>query len=206
MPTLIEQHLIKGSSVEVPCQTDTDYAKVAANQCSWVAAQFAKRRDELFATYVSDKRRFVEIYRECLCEGSRLRREHGKISCGENIDNESVLEKTNIGSEVQEKWTYTENEIMLQMVKDFIPQDMLHEFCGRVHSRMPNLELKDAVNFVLLSRHAQSFAALPFEDKYLVLDSHTTYCGLMTKENLCNYIKMDGATPGGYLHAIMLFS
>ena len=53
----------------------------------------------------------------------------------------------------------------------------------------------------MLSRHGQTFAVLPVEEKYLVLDSHVHFVGIMTEKNLISYIKFENnqAKMYGYL-------
>lgn len=56
------------------------------------------------------------------------------------------------------------------------------------------------VDFIMLGRHGQTFTVLPVKEKYLVLDSHVHFAGLMTEKNLISYIKFEqGMGSYGYL-------
>jgi hypothetical protein len=56
------------------------------------------------------------------------------------------------------------------------------------------------VDFIILGRHGQTFTVFP-GDKYLVLDSHVHFAGMMTEKNLISYIKLEnkGMASYGYL-------
>jgi hypothetical protein len=53
----------------------------------------------------------------------------------------------------------------------------------------------------MFGRHGQTFTVFPLEDKFLVLDSHVHFVGIMDFKNLIKYIKMEtkGASSYGYL-------
>lgn len=57
------------------------------------------------------------------------------------------------------------------------------------------------MNFIMLGRHGQTFTVFPVKEKYLVLDSHVHFVGIMTEENLIAYTKMEkkGKKLYGYL-------
>lgn len=211
--TYIEGFLEPASAVKVPCQTDNEYSEISSNQCSWVAAEFAQNHNSLIKAYKENRAQFIEMYTQHLLSGSINRERFGGISCGENVDNELVHCETGIDKSIKGKYTYTENKYVLDMLSHSIPPTILTEFCGRIHTQLDILELDNSARYILLSRHGQSFIAIPLDGKYLVLDSHTTVCGLMTEHNLKTYIKMEHVSnilnmPNadcGYIHVILIY-
>lgn len=53
----------------------------------------------------------------------------------------------------------------------------------------------------MLGRHGQTFTVFPIENKYLVLDSHVHWAGVMTEKNLISYVKLQSekAPSKGYV-------
>ena len=52
-----------------------------------------------------------------------------------------------------------------------------------------NFDLVKSYKFCLISRHGQSFAIIPINDLFLVLDSHVHTIKLMNYNNISKYIK-----------------
>ncbi len=66
------------------------------NQCSWAAASFCRRAHELTGLYGTGAARiteeFVALYSELLLEASHLRKKCNKFHCGENVNDEELLQ------------------------------------------------------------------------------------------------------------------
>jgi hypothetical protein len=88
------------------------------------------------------------------------------------------------------KYTYTENEFILAQLAPYIPPFALQEFNGRKHTPVPQLVLPEEWDFAMLGRHGQTFAVFRLGEKFLVLDSHVHFAGVMSWANLLTYTKM----------------
>ena len=195
--------------LNVPAQTDTEYSSISSNQCSWVAAEFTLHSQELRrALQQKEYTRFIEIYRECMRRGSERRSTVSGCLYGENIDT-PILEEhykrkdTNI--------PYLEFLEHLSIVKnkdtDFIKilhPDLTREFYTRIYNERSIEKIAHEVRdstCLLVSRHGQSLAVIPFYTKYLICDSHLHEAKVVSKEEMIDYCMMD---HGGYLHMTLI--
>ena len=181
----------------VKCQSDPEMSalsvsadgKIGSNQCSWCAAVFVSRSDELVAAL--NKPIFEEVYNDCVKEGSLLRSKHGYLTYGENVNNDLLIKHVHFHVLSQESFSHRPDNDLL----DMLPEDLRKEFyvCDR---EVDNLDL--AITKILhgsrkflISRFGLSFAALMIsDDSYLVLDSHVRQVGLMKLHSFKKYIKM----------------
>lgn len=186
--SFIEKLLISSQKISVPCQTDEEY-KITSNQCSWCAALFGLKYKELKDAFISDKSKFLEIYTECLKEGTNLRKEFGKPVYGENIDNETLKEKLNLEDKIMIEFTYELNKDSRDELVSILPEDLKKEFYTEKYIDISDFLALSLYKFILISRHGQSFTLVPFGEYFLVLDSHVHNVGLMTKDNAYKYIK-----------------
>jgi hypothetical protein len=202
--SLIESLLESTKTVTVPCQTDEEY-KITSNQCSWCAAIFGIRYKELLHLFLHDKDKFVQLYQECLMEGTKLRKEHKKPTYGENIDNTLLKKTLDLEKRIIVNFTFEENKQERDELLSILPEDLKNEFYSNKYFELSNLSSLSTYKFILVSRHGQSFTLIPFYNYFLVLDSHVHTVGLMTKENTYKYIKYsldDNIT--GYLFTTIL--
>lgn len=176
------------NSIDVPCQTDSEY-KTASNQCSWCAASFAVKYRELKDAFFNDKDNFVEIYKKCLEEGTRLRKQFGVPVYGENIDNPTLGKELNLSKNIFLEATYELNDDKSGEFLSILPMDLKNEFYTKKYLKINDLSLLSAYKFILVSRHGQSFTLISVGNSFLVLDSHVHTVGLMTSENAHKYIK-----------------
>lgn len=195
-------------NISVPAQTDEQYATIASNQCSWAAAEFVLHSRSLrSALLTKDMDKFRTIYKECLTKASTLR--SGTVGClyGENIDT-PVLEET---YKRKAEGSYFEILQHLSIIKntdaDFISvlhPDLAREFYTRKYQERSIESILSEVmgsTCMLVSRHGQSLAIIPFYNKYLICDSHLHEATICTKEEVIQHCFMD---YGGYLHMTIM--
>jgi len=200
----IESLLIYNTQINVPCQTDLDFGDTS-NQCSWCAGLFALNYKKLIHTFLTDKSEFLNIYRECLETGTRLRKEYGKCLYGENIDNKILLNKLKLSDNIFFIASYDKNNSDDFLVK--IPDELKNEFYNKKGIKINDFDSLLNYKFSLISRHCQSFILITVNDSFLVLDSHVHTIGLMSKENAFRYIKyqhFDDSEISGYLYVTIL--
>ena len=176
------------NSVTVPCQTDSDY-KSASNQCSWCAALFGVKYRELRDAFINDKNKFIEIYKNCLEEGTNLRKQFGVPVYGENIDNPTLQKELNLSQNIFLETSFELNEDKSEELLSILPPDLKNEFYTRKYLKIEDFSFLSSYKFILVSRHGQSFTLITIGDSFLVLDSHVHTVGIMNKENVYKYIK-----------------
>lgn len=190
---------------EVPCQTDSEY-KITSNQCSWCAAIFGLKYRELRDAFLSDKTKFLEIYKTCLEEGTKLRKEFAIPLYGENIDNPVLNRELKLAENIFLEATFELNEDKSDDFLSILPTDLKNEFYTRKYLKITELSAITNYKFILISRHGQSFTLIPIGNLFLVLDSHVHTVGLMTRENAFKYIIYDDSEESvtGYLNVTLL--
>lgn len=184
----------------VPNQSDTEYSNISSNQCSWVAHCFAKNYRK-FKEYLmtNNNENFIELYKECLLEGSNDRKKYGKLTYGENIDNSLVIK--NYGLNIYALYTKTFNDT--EEFLKILPDDLRYEFYMNVQLKTDDI-IKHIIGnvFALVSRHGQSFVVIPITSlRYLILDSHIHDVQLLEKEEMVKYVLCD---YGGHTHITLV--
>lgn len=202
------ENLLENTKINVPCQTDNEY-KIASNQCSWCAALFGLKWRELANNFYVNKENFLEIYLNCLNEGSELRQKYGTHLYGENIDSSNLKEKLNLKDHIVGEFTYLqkgEESSQKENLIDILPDDLKNEFYTRSYMQINNFSLLKSYKYCLISRHGQSFTVIPIGDMFLILDSHVHTVGLMSYDNLVKYIKYQTSDNNdtSYLHVTVL--
>ena len=184
--------------IGVNCQTDELCSSISSNQCSWCAAEFISKKEKLIYFFFNDEEEFRKLYRECLLEGSRKRKEFGTLLYGENVDNKTLLSKYNFDIIYSNTILCNEDEKFLNI----LPDSLKDEFYSRIYINTSINNLKFETNLsILISRHGQSFSVLKVVDKFLVLDSHIHEAKIMTLEELKKYIVSDDS---GHTHVTLL--
>lgn len=190
------------SSLSVPAQTDAEYSSIASNQCSWAAAEFVLASYALRHFYKDNQALFLEIYKSCLQRASELRASAGKTHLyGENIDTPELVEHYKpliCCSDVNSYKANTSEEFV-----SILHADLAREFYTRTYTeRDPASVLKEVAGSqcLLVSRHGQSLAVIPYFGKYLICDSHLHEATIATFEDTLAHIRMD---HGGHLHLTM---
>lgn len=202
--SFIDNLIISTQKVTVSCQTDEEY-KITSNQCSWCAALFGLKYRELKDSFMTDKNKFIEIYSQCLKEGTMLRKEYGVPVYGENIDNNILKDKLDLERRIMIQFTLELNKEDADELLHILPMDLKTEFYTRKYIEVTNLSSLSLYKYILISRHGQSFTLIPFGSMFLVLDSHVHTIGLMSEENVFKYIKYSlDDEPTGYLFATIL--
>jgi hypothetical protein len=196
--SLVESVL--SNSVGVKSQYDKDNSIVSTNQCSWCAFEFASKADELKMLWIKgDHDNFINLYNDCVKNGSIQRKVNFTFTCGENIDDEII--KTNYKS-LSEKYTYvTElNSEMKKPLLDILPEELAKTFFVRpdikrcAFSDFIKITLNNIVkNVLIINRFGQSFTIIPLfsRGKYIILDSHTHLCGETDIYGIEKYITMN---------------
>jgi hypothetical protein len=199
--SFIENLITNGTIINVPAQTDTIYKNISSNQCSWCAWEFAVKAKNLISSFnQKNKTEFLNIYNNCLLEGSNKRKNANKLY-GENIDSIEILNNyKNFNLEPCTKYTLKKNNENSEFI-DILHSDLKEEFYTRSYLMINNFD-----NFIneiyqgdgyLVSRHGQSFFFVKMSDnKNLILDSHVHEIGIMSDANLKKYINVD---ENGYL-------
>lgn len=201
----IESLLDTDKRIQVPCQTDSEY-KITSNQCSWCAALFGLRYKELKESWFKDKETFLNIYKSCLEQGTKMRKEHGIYLYGENIDSSNLIEKLELNKNINVQFTYIENDSESDNFINILPKDLKNEFYTRKYFSINDFTILSSYKFILVSRHGQSLTLIPFGDSFLVLDSHVHIVGMMNKKNAYKYIKyqLNDNSTDGYLYLTLL--
>jgi hypothetical protein len=191
--------------ISVPAQTDTEYSRIASNQCSWAAAEFIMASSQLRHLLHNNKvEEFVTLYKECLEKASQLRKNAGnKHLYGENVDTPELLEHyTAKGLVVTDRRTIKKNTC-----NDFVEilhPDLRREFYTREYTvGTPEMILAGVhwTQAALVSRHGQSLAIIHYWGRYLVCDSHLHQVMVLSKEETIKHLTMD---EGGHLHLTAL--
>lgn len=195
--------------ITVPAQTDVEYSSVASNQCSWAAAEFALHSQELCRALESnDTAKFTEIYKECLRRASELRSKTSGCLYGENIDTPILEEhyKRNMSGgsylEIFEHLSIIQNTDV-EFVKILHP-DLAREFYTRTYNERSIGSIANQVRnttCLLVSRHGQSLAIIPFNTKYLICDSHLHQAKIVSQDDMIHHCLMD---HGGHLHMTLM--
>jgi hypothetical protein len=187
--------------MNVPAQTDKEFAEISSNQCSWVAWNFARHsRDLMLAHMQKDEKKFLEMYNECMMDGSLNRAPHQSARpFGENIDNQALLEANKdimIVSKMQVIKETPEAKMMLSMVSEDVRKEAFTEKYGRRNDLTSELHMMSGRAAMLVNRHGQSFTVLPYLGNYLILDSHLHETKVLSLEEANKYCLADN---GGYL-------
>ena len=172
--------------IVVKSQTDNEYSTISSNQCSWCAAEFIVKRKELLYNFINNRDKFIEIYNQCLYNGSIKRRDYKDKLYGENIDNKNLLSKYTIDIISQHTIIMNNDSNFLEI----LPGELRDEFYTNKYTEITIQEFKEYQDNLscLISRHGQSFAIIPILQRYLVLDSHIHKAKIMTKEKLSHYL------------------
>ena len=200
----IKSLLETNNIITVEAQTDEKYKQISSNQCSWCAWEFAVNCKNLMKYYYSDKSSFIELYNECLKNGSEKRKLGNKLY-GENIDNDKIINEyeNKFNPLVYYHFIKNKDEDFLS----FLHKDLLEEFYSRTYIQINNID-----NFInntfyteafLVSRHGQSFFFMKCPNQMnLIFDSHVHEIGVMNNENLKKYILND--QNDGYIHLTII--
>ncbi len=190
-------------TIPVPAQTDAEYSAISSNQCSWAAYEFVKHSSKLrHALYKNNIDDFLETYKKCLHDASILRKNTKDCLYGENIDTPIIQE--NYKNTVSVCCT---NGVYKNEDPDFLSvlhEDLKREFYTRKYfeNDMENvMKAVSGITCLLVSRHGQSFALLPYFGRYLICDSHLHEASVVSKEDAIKHILMD---YGGHLHVTIL--
>jgi len=174
--------------VSVCCQTDEEF-KITSNQCSWCAGEFALNYKKFIEFYISNKEQYCELYRKCVENGTNSRKTFGIKTYGENIDNEVLLQTLNLKCKIHLSLTYESNTQKSEEYINILPEDLKSEFYSKSYIFIQNFSIVSSYKFIMISRHGLSLTMIPFFGRFLVLDPHVHYSGVMTRENAEKYIK-----------------
>ena len=195
--------------IPVSAQTDSEYSSVSSNQCSWAAAEFALHSQELRRSLIkNDISSFVELYKKCLLRASELRSKTSGCLYGENIDT-PVLEDNYKKNENKDPYLeiFEHLSVLKNTDAEFIKilhPDLAREFYTRTYTER---EIGRIVNEVrnttclLVSRHGQSLAVIPFYNNYLICDSHLHEAKVVSQDDMIHHCLMD---HGGHLHMTLM--
>jgi hypothetical protein len=202
----IESLLEINKRIKVPCQTDLEY-KVTSNQSSWCAALFGLKYKELKESWYKNQDDFLNIYKNCLKEGTIMRKENGIYLCGENIDNSNLIKKLELNKNIHVKFTYIKNVYNCDEFTNSLSDDLKDEFYTRKYSLIDDFTILSSYKFILVSCHGHSLTLIPIGDYFLVLDSYVNIIGLMNKKNTYKYmghLSNNNSLPDKYLYLTIL--
>jgi hypothetical protein len=160
----------------VKAQYDEPYNKTS-NQCSWVAAEIVKRKDEIIQIIKSNnKEKLIDIYKTCLDNGTNNRIKYGNKIEGENIDdliinnnlNSTELKTTELKTIIygnQNILNSFDPTVLNMIIKSNFKNIPYNQFIEEI-KLIPNDKL------VIINRDGQTFVFIKINNFYYVLDSH----------------------------------
>jgi len=184
---------------KINVKSQYDFGEIACNQCSWCAVSFGKNMKLLNCV---DEEMFKKLYNRCILSSSRSRKKDDKMICGMNIDsvtnldnNVKIIEQGKVV--INKKLESTVFAFNSELRDEFFIRDDVKNVDFDYLISILKLLNYDKSEFILINRYGQSFVIAPTKtDKYLIMDSHCKYTGLMTLDNTLKYIKF--VDNGGY--------
>lgn len=179
------------NAITVPSQYDEKYKNIATNQCTWFSIFVANDRKHFVKLFNENKSEFFKKYSDTLLRASEQRNTHGKLVQGENID--EVLELTG------------EKKIVKQCaigITDFIktlPQYVIDMLIkpnipfSNFDTLLQDISKLEYMQSIVINRQGQTFAVVKNNLNYLLFDSHTHKCGIITYKNLVKYVQHENA-------------
>jgi hypothetical protein len=191
------EHLIgksHGHIMYVPVQD------MKGNACTHIVMEAVKNRELLAHSYLEgDDKTFLGIYLENLTNGAKNRKLYGVHEEGDDPNEEQIrMSYPDVNKLVEEKGTGYKSCIYYNGV------------CTDLESFNSGLEmLNDKKGAFMIFRRAEAtflILGLGFNKKYknkvLVIDSHVPTSGLLTFDNLRDYIFQNGLYMGEYLFGV----
>jgi hypothetical protein len=192
------------TTIQVPAQTDPEYSSISSNQCSWAAYEFVKNSTSLrLALYKNNREQFLEIYRQCLHDASHLRKNTTGCLYGENIDTPIIKEHYSKSVDcVYHSGVYQNEDPEFISI---LHEDLRREFYTRKYHENSTENIINGAfgtrSCLLVSRHGQSFAIIPYYGRYLICDSHLHESVIVSKDDAIKHMCMD---YGGHLHVTIM--
>lgn len=170
----------------VPSQYQKPYNSVS-NQCSWFASESVKEKFKLLKYYKTDLVKYKNLYTRILDKATKLREQallQNQILVGENIDQVGQLFDINhCLCDSQDISTFMimfpEMELIIRPNSNTTTFD---DLCNTI---------KHSNNSLICNRFGQSFCAIRCNNDFLILDSHIGFSGIMSPDNLIDYIVYD---------------
>ncbi len=180
--------------LNVKSQYDNPYNCIS-NQCSWISKEFVLNKVAIINAIENNNHNLLlQIYNNCMLNGTNNRIQHNSKVEGENIDeiNLNVELKTTIYGDMTMLYLFGQ-EIINKIYKPSLEINDYNNFLNEIKNMQNN-------NMMILNRDGQSFCFLKMNDTYIVLDSHIRNIHFYNFNQLVNYILENN--PDGFFYII----
>jgi hypothetical protein len=168
---------------KIQSQYDTPYNDIS-NQCSWVSKEFVMNKNKIVdAIQNKDNNLLLEIYKNCLQNGTDNRKKFYSKVEGENIDeiNLDIDLQTTVYGDMNVLYAMLGQDIINKIYKPNLKLFDYNHFIKQIKNMQNN-------NMMILNRDGQSFCFLKIDDSYIILDSHIRNIYFYKFDTLINYI------------------
>jgi hypothetical protein len=187
--------------IQVPTIFDPEYASIASHQSSWVSYEIAKNINKLRKYYEEENiEEFKNVYKECLLNGSQLRAKLGIKPCGENIDDDILLDyyyDQNYVHVVIRKGIYNNEDLI---PKEYLPENFYKFYKDEYYTiKESNAQLQRLFKeliyglHLLVSSNGKTFTIISFKyyGKYMICDPFSSKLLILNEEEVIDYILKD---------------
>jgi hypothetical protein len=179
--------------VSVPSIFDEGYNQVRY-QAAWCAALIGKKYGELREHFFAKNETFQNIYRECLQEGTELRRLHGQYTHGESFTSKNLVDQLDLQKHIFFPVTYASGD---RSKIDLLPADVRSEYYDRMNLAVKEFSALKSYKFCLVSMNAHVFTLIPmFGTHFIIFDPHASHAGMLSSEDVTNYLKNETTEEG----------
>lgn len=187
--------------VSVPSLQDEGFSDVS-HQAAWCAALLGLKYTDFKQHFWTGGDTFLNIYTECLKQGTELRRLYGEFSHGENFSSQNLLSQLGLKKHIFLMLTYTSGD---RSNIHHLPQNLRTEFYERIDIEVHEFSALQSYKFCLISKNSYVFTVIPIlGTHFIVLDPNAHSVGMLHKDNLDKYLKTqvteDAGNEDSFLH------